>query len=174
MNDDELQEAEEEQQEESAVEVAEEGPEEAATAELRLTRSGQPTGDRFRISGRAVIGRFDPNVGPVDVDLGPIEESVYISRKHAELRHEDGKWFLKDLGSSNGTFVLEPGEDYSRIEEEAELFDGQELAFGNARFTFHIPAETDEADTDDAKPEASDESSAEQVAEASGEDQEEG
>jgi hypothetical protein len=28
-----------------------------------------------------------------------------VSRRHAELRIEDGRWLLRDLGSSNGTWV---------------------------------------------------------------------
>ena len=28
-----------------------------------------------------------------------------VSRRHAELRFEDGRWLLRDLGSSNGTWV---------------------------------------------------------------------
>ena len=27
-----------------------------------------------------------------------------VSRRHAELRIEDGRWLLRDLGSSNGTY----------------------------------------------------------------------
>ena len=28
-----------------------------------------------------------------------------VSRRHAELRFEDGRWLLRDLGSTNGTYV---------------------------------------------------------------------
>ena len=28
-----------------------------------------------------------------------------VSRRHAELRFEDGRWMLRDLGSSNGSYV---------------------------------------------------------------------
>ena len=31
--------------------------------------------------------------------------SSQVSRKHCELRSQDGKLFVKDLQSSNGTFV---------------------------------------------------------------------
>src|SRR5438874_9525234 len=105
---------------EPGPEQAEEAPPEpsAETAELRLTRSGGETGDNFPINGKAVIGRFDAAVGPVDVDLGPLPEGSYVSRKHAEIRCEDGRWFIKDLGSSNGTFVLQPGADFEKISEE--------------------------------------------------------
>ncbi|MGI8924474.1 MAG: FHA domain-containing protein [Fimbriimonadales bacterium] len=103
-------------------------------AELRPVRADAT--ERFAIAERAVIGRFDPGVGPIDVDLGSLPEGVYISRKHAEIWHEDGVWYIKDLDSSNGTFLLRHG-DFARIDEESEIADGQEIAFGNARFSFH-------------------------------------
>ncbi|MCZ6735007.1 MAG: FHA domain-containing protein, partial [Planctomycetota bacterium] len=34
----------------------------------------------------------------------PLTDST-VSRRHAELTPDDGKWFLRDLDSSNGTFV---------------------------------------------------------------------
>ncbi|MCH8274284.1 MAG: FHA domain-containing protein [Armatimonadetes bacterium] len=140
----------------------EEQPEDGAWAELRLVRGGQPTGEVFAVARHAVIGRFDADVGPIDVDLAPIQEGVYISRKHAEIRYEGGRWLLRDLGSSNGTFVLMPGGSFNRISDETEIEDGQQVAFGNAQFRFHVVgppeqaadsiAET-EVEPEDAEPE---------------------
>ncbi|MCB8933659.1 MAG: FHA domain-containing protein [Fimbriimonadaceae bacterium] len=107
----------------------------SAGPRLILRRSGADTEFVFPLSSPAVVGRFDPAVGPVDVDLGPLDEGVYVSRKHAQFELEDGVWKLRDLGSSNGTFVLR--DDFERI-EEAELEDGTEIAFGNARFVFRL------------------------------------
>lgn len=107
----------------------------AGTARLVVKRSGAETDTEFVISPPAVVGRFDPAVGPVDVDLGALPESVYVSRKHAKITSEDGVWMIHDLGSSNGTFVLH--DDFERV-EAAELADGQEIALGNARFVFHL------------------------------------
>lgn len=105
-------------------------------AELRLIREGSPTEHAFPLEGTSLIGRHDPNVGPVDVDLGSLEEGVYISRKHAEIRNEDGRWLLKDLGSSNGTFTVDTDGEAQRITDEVELHDGDTIAFGNVRFRF--------------------------------------
>lgn len=125
--------------------------------QLELIRGGEPTGERFPVSARTVVGRFDPAVGPIDVDLGPLPEGVYVSRKHAEVYFEDGKWFVRDLGSSNGTFVLADSGDFERIADSVELHDGQQVAFGNARFIFSASSEgleggaqqeTGEADAD--------------------------
>lgn len=103
---------------------------------LVLKRSGTETDIHFPVNPPTTIGRFDPTVGPIDIDLGSLTpEGSYISRKHARILLDDGRFILKDLGSSNGTFVLK--DDFERIEEE-ELTDGQEIAFGNARFVFYV------------------------------------
>lgn len=107
----------------------------AAPAKLVVKRSGVETTDEFPVNPPAIVGRFDPAVGPVDVDLGSIPEAVYVSRKHAKISNEDGVWKIQDLGSSNGTFILRS--DFERV-EEAELSDGSEIAFGNARFIFRL------------------------------------
>ena len=85
-----------------------------------------------------VLGRFDSETGPVDVDLASMPEAMYVSRRHAELwKSADGSWFIKDLGSHNGTFVRS-GEkpQFQRVSGEQLLSDGDEIALGNARFEF--------------------------------------
>ena len=119
---------------ETEVAAPEEEPlEELAQPRLVLKRAGAETDISFPIAPPAVLGRFDSALGPIDVDLGTIDEAVYVSRKHARIECNDGVWSLHDLGSSNGTFVLR--DDFERI-EEATIEDGTELAFGNARFVF--------------------------------------
>lgn len=112
---------------------AEEAPE-AHGPRLVLKRSGQETDIVFEFTAPATIGRFDPEVGPVDVDLGGIDESTFVSRRHAQIVVENDVYVIKDLGSSNGTFVLR--DDFEKV-EEAELKDGDEVSLGNARFVFH-------------------------------------
>ena len=104
-------------------------------AKLTLKRGGVLTDISYEIHSPATIGRFDPSVGPIDVDLASQPEGAYVSRKHAKIISTEGGWKVVDLGSSNGTFVLK--DDFERV-EEAELSDGQEFALGNARFVFHI------------------------------------
>jgi pSer/pThr/pTyr-binding forkhead associated (FHA) protein len=105
------------------------------TARLVLKRGGVITDIEFVLHPPAIIGRFDPSVGPIDVDLGAQPEGAYVSRKHAKIVKDDGVWKVVDLGSSNGTFVLR--DDFERV-DEAELVDGQEFALGNARFVFQL------------------------------------
>jgi hypothetical protein len=51
-----------------------------------------------------------------------------VSRLHAELRIVDGRWILRDLGSSNGTWVN------GRRVMEAEVAAGDEVHLGHCRF----------------------------------------
>lgn len=112
----------------------------ATAAVLTIKRGGVETDDRFPFQPPATIGRFDPTVGPIDVDLGSIAEGSYVSRKHAKITLEDGVWKITDLGSANGTFLLRS--DFERV-EEAELADGDEIALGNARLVFRLEVAED-------------------------------
>jgi hypothetical protein len=51
-----------------------------------------------------------------------------VSRRHAELRLVEGRWILRDLGSSNGTWVN------GRRVMEAEVAPGDEVYLGHCRF----------------------------------------
>jgi pSer/pThr/pTyr-binding forkhead associated (FHA) protein len=126
-------------------------PDDMPRARLTLQRDGADSDDFYEVRGDAVIGRFDETVGPVDIDLGPLPEGSFISRKHAEIRNADGKWLLKDLGSSNGTFVMGDS-DFVRIEEETEIHDGQQISFGNARFVFELVPPAMEAPVEEPEP----------------------
>jgi pSer/pThr/pTyr-binding forkhead associated (FHA) protein len=57
-------------------------------------------------------------------------DDVTVSRRHALLAERDGRWFVEDQGSLNGTFV-----NRDRV-ESAELSDGDELQIGKYRLTF--------------------------------------
>ena len=115
--------------------VVEDAISEPTGPRLVLKRGGQETDISFSFACPATIGRFDPSVGPVDVDLGTVEEGSYVSRKHAKITCEDGVYRIADLGSSNGTYVLR--DDFEKV-EEAEIADGDEVSLGNARFVFHV------------------------------------
>ncbi len=56
-----------------------------------------------------------------------------VSGRHCEIRVSDCEVRLRDLGSSNGTFV-----DGVRV-TDAELRDGQEIVLGEVRFRVAIP-----------------------------------
>lgn len=110
-------------------------------AHITLRRGGALTKETFRFASGAVIGRFDPDSGPVDVDLAPLPEASYVSRHHAEFRRDAGneKWFVRDMGSSNGTFWRANGAGaFSRLSGEQEVNAGDEISLGNARFEFGV------------------------------------
>jgi pSer/pThr/pTyr-binding forkhead associated (FHA) protein len=122
----------------------------ASSASIVLKRSGAETDISFSVNPPAVIGRFDPTVGPIDIDLGGLPEGTYISRRHAKIDLENGVYTLTDQGSSNGSFTL-GASDFER-HDSFELHDGTEFALGNARFVFHCSeaahAEPPAADAD--------------------------
>jgi hypothetical protein len=62
-----------------------------------------------------------------DCDCVLAEPSV--SRRHAELRREGGRWLLRDLGSRNGTRV-----NGVRLLDATEVCPGDRVSFGDARF----------------------------------------
>ena len=58
-----------------------------------------------------------------------------VSRKHADIVKENGKYYIIDLGSTNGTYLcgkrLQPG-----VKEE--LINGINIRFADAEYKFHI------------------------------------
>ena len=112
----------------------------AALPRLTLLQSGRDTGTVYEgLSPGSVIGRFDPDTGPIEVDLGQLPESGYVSRRHAELSQQSsGQWSIKDLESSNGTFVKSGAGQFERITDEHMLQSGDVIAFGNVQFRFAV------------------------------------
>lgn len=76
-----------------------------------------------------LIGRWDPETGSFpEVDLEQDDPEAKISRKHAMIIIENGKFTIEDIGSLNGTYVnrgnrLVPG-------TPAELKSGDEIIIG--------------------------------------------
>jgi adenylate cyclase len=79
--------------------------------------------DHFPLGPCTAIGRHPNN----NLRLPDRE----VSKEHARIDRTGSGFMLKDLGSSNGTFVN------GRRIRELKLRDGDEIALGNARFTFH-------------------------------------
>lgn len=110
----------------------------SASARLTVKQGGALTTISFPITGSVVIGRFDLDTGPVDVDLASVPGSEHVSRRHAQIWQDpSGIWFAKDLGSSNGTFIRRAGHaQFERISGDQEIRSGDEIAFGNLKFAF--------------------------------------
>lgn len=68
----------------------------------------------------------------------PISDNT-VSRRHAELTPDDGRWLLRDLDSANGTFV-----NGHRIAERVELAPGDQVRCGSTLFTFGLATDDPE------------------------------
>ena len=100
---------------------------------------GASTTETFPLVGERVsVGRFDSSTGPVDIDLSGMKGEAHISRRHAEFALENGKWVIRDLGSTNGVYLKRVGQTAygPRIAQPEILSDGDEIAFGNTKFLY--------------------------------------
>jgi FHA domain/zinc-ribbon domain len=90
---------------------------------LVVRSGGGRAGETFHPAGeRTRIGRSP--------DCEIFLDDVTVSRNHAVLVERDGKFFVEDQGSLNGTFV-----NRRRIDNQA-LENGDELQIGKYRLTF--------------------------------------
>lgn len=90
-----------------------------------IIRQGNRWTDVFRLEGgqRLVIGRASSNEIPVADERA--------SRRHAEIYSEAGAWFLRDLGSRNGTLL-----NGSKIDAPTLLSPGNQIVVASCRMTF--------------------------------------
>lgn len=84
--------------------------------------SGVAIGQYFEVGALATVGRVPGN------DI--VVEDPSVSRKHAELNFDGEALTVRDLGSSNGTFVNEAPADGLPLE------DGDVVRFGEVEFRF--------------------------------------
>lgn len=93
-------------------------------------------GARFAIDGsRVVIGRsLDPS-DAIDIDLSRLERGVdRVSRRHAEIIRRGADYFIRDLGSLNGTYIA--GRGKLGRDQLYRLKDRDEVVFGGAKLEF--------------------------------------
>ncbi len=89
-----------------------------------LMNAGSNSGARFELKPGE-----DNRIGR-DWECRIVLNDPQSSRVHAELYHEDEGWWVRDNGSSNGTFVN------GQTIDNARLADGTELRIGSTMFTF--------------------------------------
>jgi len=112
-------------------------------ATLRFT-----TGDVAQVVGRAVIGR-EPEAAPEAIEeavqhIEVADTTKTMSRLHAEVVWNGGRFWLIDRGSGNGTFLYpNSGKLELRPHEPVEVADGDTIEFGpvvRAAVTFNFRA----------------------------------
>jgi pSer/pThr/pTyr-binding forkhead associated (FHA) protein len=96
---------------------------------LLLVKRGPNAGSTFLLDADSTsVGRNPDSVVFLD--------DVTVSRKHGVfVRHEDGSWFVRDVGSLNGTYVN--GEQV----DETKLASGDEVQIGKFKLTFFAGGE---------------------------------
>ncbi|MEE8059616.1 MAG: FHA domain-containing protein [Pseudomonadales bacterium] len=94
-------------------------------------------GQRFKISGHTVLGRDSG----CDITI----PGTHLSRRHAELAIKGSKLLIRDLDSSNGTYV-----NNERI-TATELQPGDTIRFDVLVFRIHGPNGTEALDTNATK-----------------------
>ncbi len=113
------------------------GSKEKSHAKLVIER-GKSVGKQFMLTAEeSQIGRWDADGGVFpDVDLDSDDPEAKVSRRHARITMVEGKHFVEDLGSTNGTFVnrgkrLSPG-------TRQPLNDGDEIIVGKTFLRFRV------------------------------------
>jgi len=99
---------------------------------------GRSAGKQFMLSSQeSQIGRWDADAGIFpDVDLDSDDPEAKVSRRHARIMLNNGRYFVEDLGSTNGTFInrgkrLSPG-------HPQPLREGDEIIVGKTFLRFHV------------------------------------
>lgn len=83
-------------------------------------------GQRYSINaGSIILGRSS------EADI--LIDDTGVSRRHLEIRTQNGGVYAVDLGSTNGSYV-----NGQRIRGEAELTDGSLITMGRSRITFRL------------------------------------
>jgi DNA-binding CsgD family transcriptional regulator len=97
-----------------------------------LDRLERPDGGTLAMRDGAVLGRSPASDLPLD--------DVSVSRQHARLVGEPGRWLVEDLHSRNGTWV---GDRQLRGGGAHPLRHGDLLRLGNVLLTVLLPSEVE-------------------------------
>ncbi len=96
----------------------------AALSVVAPSESGLAAGTSFELAGVITLGR--------DAGNSIVLADASVSGRHAVLRQSGAQWTLRDLGSTNGTFV----ENRQLNSEAFPLRGGERIAFGAVVFRF--------------------------------------
>ncbi len=85
-----------------------------------------------------LIGRRDPHKGRFpEIDLTPFDPECRVSRCHARIYSQGEQFFVEDLESCNGTYLMAEGKEVRvRPGEPRPIHDGSGIRFGNVTGNF--------------------------------------
>lgn len=106
----------------------------AATRPLIMAKLVLPNAIEVELpfEGSFKMGRSDGSA-PIDLDLTEMDTDVFSSRRHAEIIVRFGEYYLKDLGSRNGTYI---NDKKIGVNEEVKLNDQDRIILGRVQLTF--------------------------------------
>ena len=110
------------------------------TAKLVVIGTSELDSPMFRLEkSENLIGRRDPmsNIFP-EVDLSKFDPQTKISRRHAKIWREGGKFLVEDLGSSNGTVLFSTVSESLRLmpHQPRQLSSGDKIKLGDTTLHF--------------------------------------
>ncbi len=94
-----------------------------------VVRAGPNAGSTFAVDKDVITAGRHPDS---DIFL----DDITVSRRHAEVRHQEGRLVVADVGSLNGTYL-----NRERI-EQADLADGDTVQVGKFKLVFVAGPET--------------------------------
>jgi hypothetical protein len=86
---------------------------------IHAAESSIPLGTTLPLTARTLIGRHP--------DCTIVLDDSFVSAEHAELGSRDHRWYVRDLGSTNGTFVN------GRAVTSSLLDNGDVIQFGRVK-----------------------------------------
>lgn len=112
------------------------------TAQLMVVGTGDLEAPTFWLEKEEnLVGRRDPmsNIFP-EVDLSKFDPQTKISRKHARIWREGLKFWVEDLGSSNGTLVIPVVKETVRLmpRQPFALNNGDKIRLGDTTLHFIV------------------------------------
>jgi len=109
-------------------------------AKLVIQASADLQGSNYTlIKSENLIGRRDPmsNIFP-EIDLSKYDPQTKISRRHAKVWNDGAKYFVEDLGSSNGTVIAAKTGELLRLipHRPHPIADGETIRVGDTILYF--------------------------------------
>ncbi len=93
--------------------------------EIMLIEKNSQDKIQVPIADQVIVGR---NSNMSDLVL---KGDKAVSGKHCKITHENGRFFIEDIGSSNGTYV-----NQTKIKGKTEIVSGDELVMGRRKYQF--------------------------------------